>query len=92
MNPHETLVAFDPSAYDTFPAALLVREENLARYLNDTDSALVWAIVGEKRALDPADYVPAWAGSLRLTGAAVYGSDGPWGYLTTRLDLADQDP
>ena len=92
VDSHGTLAAFDPSAYDTSSAALLVREESLTSYLNETESALVWAIVGEKRAMDPADYVPAWAGSLRLTGAAFYGSDGPWGPLSTRLDMADQDP
>ena len=55
LDSHGTLAAFDPSTYDTSSAALLVREENLARYLNETESALVWAIVGEKRAMDPAE-------------------------------------
>ena len=84
---HGTLITFDPSARDTSPAALLVREENLARHLDETGSALVWAILGGKRAMDPADSVRAWAGRLRLTGAAVYRPDGPSGHFTTQLEI-----
>lgn len=91
VDSHGTLVAFDPSAQDNPSAALLVREENLARHLDETGSALVWAILGGKRAMDPTDHVRAWAGSLRLTGAAVYGPNGPSGYLTTQLHMSDQD-
>ena len=91
-DPLGTLVAFDPSAQDTSSAALLVREESLARHLDETGSALVWAILGGKRAMDPADSVRAWSGSLQLTGAAVYRPEGPSGFLTTRLDIPDQDP
>ena len=98
VDSHGTLVAFDPSVYATSSAtllmreeALLVREERLAHHLEETGSALVWAILGEKRAMDPTDHVRAWAGSLRLTGAAVYRLEDPSGYLTRRLDIPDRD-
>ena len=86
-----TLVAFDPSAHDSSSAALLVREESLARYLNETGSALVWAIVGGKRAMDPAEAVRAWADPLRLTGASAYGPEGPTGHHTTQLEIEGRD-
>lgn len=85
------LVAFDPCINEDDSAALLVREQSLAHFLDETGLALVWAIVGEKRAMDPVDHARAWAGSLRLTGAAVYRPDGASGYLTTRLNIQDRD-
>ena len=82
------LVAFDPSAYGASSSALLVREETLRRYLSETGSALVWAILGGKSALDPA-YEHEVAGSLEMTGAAVLTADGPAGRLSSQLILPD---
>ena len=62
------LVAFDPSARDAGSSALLVREDDLQCFLNDTGSALVWAMTGEKRANGPGPLGGAWAGALQLSG------------------------
>ena len=62
VDPDGTLVAFDPSAQDTTSsAALLVRQDNLHRFLDMSGSALVWRILGEKRAFGPGDWGEAWA-------------------------------
>ena len=87
VNEERTLVAFDRSAHGTGSSALLVREENLASFLSETRSALVWAIVGEKRAFVPGDLSKSWAGSLRLTGASVYGPERLTGDLTAYLEI-----
>jgi len=86
VHPDGTLAAFDPSAHDTDRSALLVHEETLARLLDQARSALVWAIVGEKRAIRPRDSDRPRADFLRLQGACVYQSGHLAGDLTTHLD------
>ena len=81
------LVAFDPSARDAGSSALLVREDDLKRFLNEIGSALVWAMTGEKRAHRPGLLEDAWAGALQLSGAGAYTPDGPTRRLTPRLQL-----
>lgn len=82
------LAAFDPSAYDlTHSTALFVREDSLQQFLNQTDSTLVWRVIGEKQAFGPGHWGKAWAGFLKLTGAYAYKPDGPTGYLNTHLEI-----
>ena len=87
----DTLIAFDPSARDTCSAALLVREESLARFLDATGSAIVWAILGEKRAISPRGTRDPWASFLQLTDASVYEP----GHLRTNvrahIEIVDRD-
>lgn len=71
------LAAFDPSAHDDGASALLMREDSLAHFLDQTGSAIVWAITGEKRAHGPGWSRDAWAGALRLTGNATFKRGGP---------------
>ena len=86
-----TVAAFDPSAHDTCRGALLVREQSLARFLNETRSALVWATIGEKRAISPRDFGKSWAGFLHITDASIYGPGRLRGHRKTRLEIADRD-
>ena len=83
----KTLAVFDPSAYDTGRGALLAQEETLARFLDQTHSALVWAIIGEKQAIKPLNSQDAQAGGfLRLEGTCVYQPGRLVGDLTTHLE------
>ena len=86
VQPDGTLAAFDPSAHDTGRGALLVHEETLARFLDQTRSALVWAIIGEKRAIRPRDSDRPRADFLQLEGACVYQPGRLTGDLTTHLE------
>ena len=86
VHPDGTLAAFDPSAHDTDRRALLVHEETLARFLDQARSALVWAIIGEKRAIRPRDSDRSRADLLRLEGACVYQPGRLTGDLTTHLE------
>ena len=81
------LVAFDPSARDAGSSALLVREDDLQCFLNDTGSALVWAMTGEKRANGPGPLGGAWAGALQLSGAGAYEPGDPTRRLTARREV-----
>ena len=85
-----TLAAFDPSAHDTCSSAQLVREETLTRFLHETRTALVWATIGEKRAIRPRGSRDPWAGFLQTTDACVYQPDFLRGHRTTRLETANQ--
>ena len=86
VHPDGTLAAFDPSAHDTDHGALLVHEETLAHFLDQTRLALVWAIIGEKRAIRPRDSDHPRADFLQLEGACVYQPEHLAGDLTTRLE------
>ena len=81
------LVAFDPSARDAGSSALLVREDDLQCFLNETGSALVWAMTGEKRANGPGPLGGAWAGALQLSGAGAYEPGDPTRRLTARREV-----
>ena len=63
----KTLAVFDPSAHDTGRSALLAQEETLARFLDQTHSALVWAIIGEKQAIKPLNFRASQAGGFPAT-------------------------
>jgi len=81
------LVAFDPSARDAGSSALLMREDALKRFLDETGSALVWAITGEKCAFRSGRLEDSWAGALQLSGAGAYAPDGPTRRLKATLEL-----
>lgn len=86
------LVAFDPAAHDDGASTLLMREDSLVRFLDETGSALVWAITGEKSAHGPGWSRDAWAGSLRLTGGATFMRGGPMRRrFTSNLELPNRD-
>lgn len=80
------LVAFDPSTYDDCSSALLIRGDCLSQYLEESGRALVWAIVGEKRAREPGDWSNCWAASVRRSGAYVYGDDPSRGHMQTFVE------
>ena len=85
------LVAFDPSAHVACSSALLVREENLRRFLSNTGLALVWAVLGEKIALGPG-FLAKPKGWLQIMGAGVYKPDeGLTSYINSCLKLPDND-
>ena len=75
------LVAFDPSAHDDCSSALLIRDDRLSEFLEQSGKALVWAIVGEKRAREPGNWIDCWAASVRRSGAYVYGDDPSRGHM-----------
>ena len=78
-----TLVACDPSTHDDYSSALLIREDRLARYLEESGTALVWAVVGEKRAREPGNWLNCWAASVRRSGVYVYEDDPSRGHMQT---------
>lgn len=81
--------AFDPTALEEGPDALLVRMDHLKEFLDAKDYTICWAVLGEKRALGPG-IDPAYRHSLRLTGAYALRGDRIEGFLKCILDLRDE--
>ena len=67
------LMAYDPTAHEKGPTALLLREDMLRQYLSEEELALVWTILGEKHVLGK-DHHRIFHGSHRISGAYVYES------------------
>ena len=65
------LAAFDPTAHEYGPPALLLREDLLGEYLERAGLALVWAVNGEKLTAPPGpDW--RWDSFLRFSGGYRY--------------------
>ena len=77
------LAAFDPTAHEDGPTALLLREDLLREYLSKNDLALCWTILGEKWVLGEMDSRadPKYHGSLKMSGAYRYTDQGPKGFI-----------
>lgn len=84
------LVASDPSAHSSGPSALVIRESDFADYLDSSDLALIWTVLGERDACNPKRTVP-WDGSLQFSGVYEYTPAGPQGSLTTQLRLPEDN-
>jgi len=80
-----SVAAFDPTAYEEGPTALLLREDLLKRYLSIEGLALCWTALGEKRVLG-GGFGGKYHGALRMSGAYALRDSGPEGFLVTRRD------
>lgn len=74
------LAAFDPTAHEDGPNALLLREDLLRQYLSDEGLVLCWTILGQKWILG-GDPLSEYPGRLRISGAYKYTDQGPKGFL-----------
>ena len=84
------LAAFDPTAHEDGPSALLVREDLLLKYLRKEGLALWWTILGEKWVVGSmADH--KYHGSLKLSGAYRYTDQGPEGSINFNLDIPSDE-
>jgi hypothetical protein len=74
------LAAFDPTAHEDGPTALLLRGDLLREYLEREELALCWTVLGEKRVIG-AGHTPKYQAALRISGAYTLGDMGPKGFL-----------
>lgn len=82
------LAAFDPTAHEAGPSALLVREDVLRQYLQDEGLALCWIIIGERQVLQGAGRRERH-GAMTLSGAYEYTDRGPVGFIHPSLKGQD---
>ena len=78
------LAAFDPTAHDNGPTALLLREDLLKEFLTREGLMLCWTVLGEKRVIG-AGHTPGYNFSLRITRAFVLSDNGPVGFLSDKV-------
>ena len=82
------LAATDPTAREIGPSALLLRKDLLEKYLRERDLALCWVIWGEKWVVG-GDATEKYHGRLKTSGAYIYTSTGPMGFLTHSHDFPE---
>lgn len=80
------LAAFDPTAHDKGPTALLLREDLLKDFLAREGLTLCWTVLGEKHVIG-AGHLPKYQLSLRMTGAYILDDNGPDGSLAYHEDI-----
>ena len=79
------LAAFDPTAHEDGPSALLLREELLRRYLSGEGLTLCWTILGGKQVL--AERMSSeYHGSLEISGAYKYKDQEMEGFLCYKYE------
>lgn len=61
-------VAFDPTAHEDGPTALLIRKDMMRHYLHQTNLALCWTVLGEKLVMRLPSSSQPYQGRLRITG------------------------
>jgi len=84
------LAAFDPTAHADGPSALLIREDILTAFLSREGLAMVWVILGEKRALG-AGFDPKFHGALQISGAYALRNGSSVGFVKVKSESADGD-
>ena len=82
------LAVFDPTAHEAGPTALLARDDLVRRYLEESDLALCWTVLGEKRVLTRG-FGMDYQGALRISGAYTLQDQGPTGFLNFHPDRLD---
>ena len=82
------VAAFDPSAHQPGPGALLIRSDILEQYLSDNDLELCWAITGEKQTIGSVNHPHGW---LELRGAFKYRDGTPDGRTTAEYKQPPPD-
>ena len=85
MDAEGKLAAFDPTAHEDGPSALLLRRDLLMPYLVREGLSVCWTILGEKRVVGPG-FGPTYHASLRMTGAYTLSDNGPVGFVNYRAD------
>ncbi len=78
------LTAFDPTAHQDGPRALLLREDSLREFLKREKLTACWTVLGEKYVIQPG--ANPTKESLRLSGAYILGENGLTGFLKCMLD------
>lgn len=85
----QQLVAFDPTAHQDGPSAILIRLDTLREFLAREKLALCWTVMGEKRVIG-SGFLPSYYAELRMSGAYTLNHKGPGGFLKCLLEETKQ--
>jgi hypothetical protein len=62
------VIAFDPSAEEPGPHALLVKQSAMQDYLDSHGLSLIWTVLGAKQRLTGSMRDEKWIGELQING------------------------
>jgi hypothetical protein len=79
------VIAFDPTAKETGPGALLVRQEEFQQYLLDNDLEFFWTVLGAKQGMHGHMNRETWNGELQISGVFRFVNSEIAGDFTTEL-------
>ena len=85
-NASHTLAAFDPTAHEIGPTALLVSKEQIEKHLEERELVLCWVVFGEKWTIGGRAQ-SKFRGRLQVSGAFRYTDQGPTGCLGFSVNL-----
>lgn len=68
LDPHGTVTAFDPSASEPGPSALLIKQSTFQRFLNAKDLSVIWTVLGAKQWITGYMRYEEWVGELQING------------------------
>jgi hypothetical protein len=77
------LVAFDPSAVDAGPSALLVRKDHFCRFLRKKGYDIIWTLLGAKQIIG--GMRQNWEGELQINGVFKMKGDAIRGKIRNRF-------
>ena len=80
VDPSGSVVAFDPTAHEAGPTALLLNKASLEKYLRDKGLTLCWVVLGEKMILG-GGFAHKFHGLLKISGAYRLTQTGPKGFV-----------
>jgi hypothetical protein len=78
-------IAFDRTAREVGPAALLIRQEEFQQYLLDNDLEVFWTVLGAKQGMHGSMSRETWNGELQISGLFQLVNGEVAGNLTTHL-------
>ena len=81
--------AFDPTAHQSGPSALLLREDLVKEYLREESLALCWVVVGEKWVIGERSN-REFHGALKMSGVFRYANHGPEGQLGFQFEAPEE--
>ena len=84
------LAAFDPTAHEDGPTALLVRDDLIREYLSNEGLALCWTVLGQRWVIG-AMIEREYRGSQKISGAYRYTDQEPEGTLNFKLDIPSDE-
>lgn len=80
------LTAYDPTAHESGPSALLLRKESLELYLRDNNLSLCWVMLGEKLIVGGTT-IGKYHGRSIMSGAFLLSQGKPVGFLDWDVDI-----
>ena len=86
----DKLAAFDPTAHESGPTALLLREDLVKQYLIDNSLTLCWVVMGEKWVIGER-LDREYHGALKISGVYRYTDQGTDGQLSVQIDIPDRN-